>query len=141
MAWRKLGASVALAVLLSACTHNIYLVGRTNGVTGSAQVATFGNHSGNITINLGGKAYTGRWVYAPGGGAIGIGTSTAVGGGETATATNTFIGLPTGGPGTVLASAPDGSTLRCVFSFSEFGRTGIGTCEDNAGQIYDLQIS
>lgn len=141
MARRRSVLSIAFAMLVAGCAHNIYLVGRTNGVTGSAQVTTFGNHSGDITINLGNKVYTGRWVYAPGGGSIGFGTATAVGGGETATSTGTFVGLPTGGPGTVLASAPDGSSLRCVFSFSEFGRTGIGTCQDSDGQIYDLQIS
>ena len=136
----KRAACIALAMLLGGCTHNIYIMGA-NGTTGTAEVTTFGNHSGSITINLGGKVYTGRWVYAPGGGAIGLGTATASAGGQTATATSTYVGLPTGGPGTVLASAPDGSTLRCAFSFSEWGRTGIGTCLDNAGQRYDLQIN
>lgn len=136
----KLGACIALAMLVGGCTHNVYFVGR-NGVTGTAKVTTFGNHSGGITITLGGKVYTGQWVYAPGGGAIGLGTAVASAGGQTATATSTFVGLPTGGPGSVLATAPDGSSLRCSFTFSEFGRTGIGVCQDNAGQLYDMQIS
>ncbi|MGH2410846.1 MAG: hypothetical protein ACRDGS_10840 [Chloroflexota bacterium] len=132
-------ACIALTMLLGGCTHNVYIVGP-NGTTGTAEVTTFGNHSGSITINLGGKAYTGRWVYAPGGGAVGFGTATAYSGGQTATATSTFVGLPTGGPGTILASAADGSTLRCAFTFSEMGRTGIGRCEDDKGEMYDLQI-
>lgn len=133
-------ACITISLLLGGCTHNVYIMGA-NGATGTAEVTTFGNHSGDITINLGGKVYTGRWVYAPGGGAVGIGTATAYSGGQTATATSTFVGLPTGGPGTILASAPDGSTLRCAFSFSEMGRTGIGKCQDNQGQMYDLQIN
>jgi len=133
-------ACITLAMLLGGCTHNVYIMGA-NGTTGTAEVTTFGNHSGRITINLGGKVYTGRWVYAPGGGAIGLGTATASAGGQTATASSTYVGLPTGGPGTILASAPDGSTLRCAFSFSEWGHTGIGTCQDNSGQRYDLQIN
>jgi hypothetical protein len=139
--WGKRTAFIALAMMLGACTHNIYLVGRTTGTTGTAQVSTFGNHSGDIAITLGSKVYTGQWVYAPGGGSVGIGTATAFSGGQSATATSTFIGLPTGGPGSVLASAPDGSTLRCSFTFSEFGHTGIGACQDNKGEIYDLQIN
>lgn len=34
-----------------------------------------------------------------------------------------------------------GSSLRCSFTFSEFGRTGIGVCQDTAGQLYDMQIN
>jgi hypothetical protein len=52
-----------------------------------------------------------------------------------------MIGLPTGGNGSVLASAPDGSALRCVFQYSEWGSTGVGVCEDNRGEMYDLQIN
>jgi len=137
----KLAASLLLVVTLSACGHNMYFVGRTSGVKGTTRVVTAGNHSGDISIDLGGKVYTGRWVYAPGGGSIGFGTATAFSGGQTATANSTVIGLPTGGNGTVLASAPDGSELRCAFNYSEWGSTGVGVCEDSKGETYDLQIN
>ena len=48
--------------------------------------------------------------------------------------------LPTGGGGTILASAGDGSTLHCQFEYNQFGATGIGVCQDNKGVFYDLQI-
>ncbi len=118
----------------------MYLVGRTTGAKGTARVVTAGNHSGDISIQLAGKTYTGRWVYAPGGGSIGFGTASAFSGTQSATATSTFVGLPTGGNGSVLASAPDGSTLRCAFEYSEWGSTGVGVCQDGKGEVYDLQI-
>lgn len=131
---------IALLLFLSGCTHNILIVGR-NGVTGKAKVTTFGNHSGDITIKLGRKVYSGQWVYAPSGGAMGIGNTTASSGWQMVTATGNFMNLPMGGPGSVLASAPDGSRLRCSFKFSEWGRTGIGLCYDSLGQVYDMQIN
>jgi hypothetical protein len=52
-----------------------------------------------------------------------------------------MIGLPTGGDGSILASAADGSTIRCAFQYSEWGSTGLGVCEDGSGETYDLQIN
>jgi hypothetical protein len=52
-----------------------------------------------------------------------------------------MIGLPTGGDGSVLASAADGSTIRCAFQYSEWGSTGVGVCQDGSGETYDLQIN
>ncbi|MBI3506378.1 MAG: hypothetical protein HY059_16195 [Proteobacteria bacterium] len=140
MRWRKLFSGLAL-ISVCACTHNIYIVGRTTGATGTASVTTFGDKSGNISINLAGKIFTGQWVYLPTGGSLGFASATATSGAQSATAFGSAVGMPMGGPGSVLASAPDGSALRCAFSWSEWGHTGIGVCQDNKGEIYDLQIS
>lgn len=128
-------------LILSGCGHNLYIVGRTSGATGTAHIVTAGNHNGDISIALKGKTYVGRWVYAPGGGSVSFGTATAVSGTQSATSTGTAIGLPMGGPGSIIASAPDGSSLRCSFNYSEFGSTGIGICQDGEGETYDLQIN
>jgi len=134
-------AAVSLIALLGGCTHNLYLAGRSTPVTGGGSIVTAGNKSGDITLTLGSKTYTGRWVYVMHGGGIGVGTATAFAGGNIATVTGTATSLPTGGGGTILATAPDGSTLRCVFDYSEWGGTGVGVCQDSAGELYDLQIS
>jgi len=137
----KRTAIVALAILLAGCTHHLMLVGRTSGAVGSAEVTTAGNHSGPITITLAGKTYTGQWVYAPQGGSVGFGSASAFSGNQSAAAFASFAGIPTSGPGSIIAGAPDGSALRCVFNYSENGQTGIGSCQDNKGEIYDLQIN
>jgi hypothetical protein len=99
-----------------------------------------GRGGGDIQISLGGKTYTGTWVYVANGGAIGFGTASAVSGLATATATGTMLAMPTGGGGTILASAGDGSTLRCDYQYNSMGATGLGVCQDNKGGVYDLQI-
>ena len=141
---RTIGVVFVAAMMLGGCvtfSHDFYLMGRQSGVTGSATVPANGQHGGPIAITLGGKIFEGRWVYAESGGSAGIATATSVSGTQTATATGTFIGLPTGGNGTVMAAASDGTTLRCTFYFSEWNLKGTGVCQDNKGETYDLQIS
>lgn len=133
---------VAAAVLLSGCAHSLYIAGRTNGLTGSAKVtAGLGKKGGDITITLGGKEFQGRWIYMQTGGSLSFGTATAYSGTQGATANGTAIGLPTGGNGSIIATASDGSTLHCVFNYSEWSSTGVGACQDNSGELYDLQIN
>ncbi len=129
---------------LSGCitlSHDFYLMGRQTGVTGTATVPANGQRGGPIELTLGGKVYRGRWAYIETGGSVGMGTTSAYSGGQTAMASGVFAGLPTGGNGTVLAAASDGSALRCTFDFSEWNLKGIGVCQDNRGETYDLQIS
>ena len=137
-----LSAFIVLAVCLTGCGHNFYMVGRTTGAVGQARItSTPGHPGGDIALTIAGKVYNGRWVYMEGGGTVGLGTATAFPGGKSATATHSFIGLPTGGNGSVLAAAADGSQIRCVFDYSEMNNTGVGTCEDSKGELYDLQIN
>ena len=136
-------ATFLLPLFLGGCvtSHTFYLMGRTSGVTGSGVVPANGRGGGDIAINLAGKVYKGRWILMETGGSAGLSTATAFSGTQSATATGTFLGLPTGGNGTVSAVAPDGSVLRCVFDFSEWNLKGVGVCQDNHGELYDLQIS
>jgi hypothetical protein len=96
--------------------------------------------SGEIEIALKGKQFRGRWVYSAQGGSIAFGSATVFSGTDTATAFGQTVAAPASGNGTVLASASDGSSLRCVFNYSEWTATGTGECQDNSGEIYDLQI-
>ena len=74
-----------------------------------------GSGGGKITISLGPRQYSGRWIYAAVGGGVGFGSTMTKSGKQVSTASATFVDTPTGGNGTVLASASDGSTLRCAF--------------------------
>ena len=144
--WGLRPAFAALALVTSglligcAFTHEFYLVGRGAGTTGSATVPAHGHHGGPITITLGSKVFQGRWIYVQGGGSVGLGTASAFSGTQSATASGMFIGLPTGGNGTVIATAVDKSTLKCSFYFSEWDLKGTGVCQANQGETYDLQI-
>lgn len=137
---KSIASVLVLAACLAGCTHGVYLVGRTTGAVGTANVSGPGS-SGPITIALGGRIFTGRWVYSATGGGVGLTQASATTGRLTTTGSATLLSLPTGGPGSILASAPDGSSLRCGFQYSEWGGTGMGACQDSAGEIYDLQIN
>jgi hypothetical protein len=130
-----LGACLALG----ACGHNVYLTGRSNGLQGTT-VVKGGSGGGDMNITLGPRVYSGRWIYAAEGGGTSFGTATSFSGGQAATTNATFVALPTGGNGTVIASAPDGTQLRCVFNYSELSDAGSGVCQDSTGQIFDMQI-
>jgi hypothetical protein len=134
---------IALSAILGGCvsSHSFYLMGRNTGAVGTGTVPANGHAGGPITIALGGKEYKGQWVYMEAGGSVGLSTATAFSGTQSATATGTMIGLPTGGNGSVSAAASDGSVLRCAFDFSEWNLKGVGVCQDNKGETYDLQIS
>jgi hypothetical protein len=127
-----------VALLLGGCAHQVTLTPRTPGApigTGSAP-ASMGD-TGTITVNLNGRTYTGRWVYVRGGS---VGVANAFGS-SGQFATGLGYGLSMSGPGQALLSADDGSRLRCVFTFSEWGDTGFGECvDDAAGETYDLTI-
>jgi hypothetical protein len=125
---------------LCGCGHTVFLTGEATGLTAQNKFRIVHAHD-DITFALGSETYTGRWIYMEQGGSVGFGTATAYSGGQTATANGMFVGLPTGGGGTYIGSAPDGSTLRCTFAFSEWNLKGLGSCHDSKGEIYDLQIS
>ena len=140
---RRLASLLLTGAYLSGCAsqHHLTFVNRTTGEMGSSEVATgIGNRGGDIQVSLAGKIYSGTWVYVSAGGAVGFSNAYATSGVATATAAGTMVALPTGGGGTILASAGDGSTLRCQFEYNQFGATGIGVCQDNNGVFYDLQI-
>jgi hypothetical protein len=140
---RRTVFALALLGMLGGCvtSHDFYLMDRRTGAIGSGTVPANGHRGGPITITLSGKVFQGQWVLLETGGSAEIGTASAVSGSRTATATGTFVGLPTGGNGSVIAAATDGTTLRCTFDFSEWDLKGRGVCQDNRGETYDLQIS
>jgi len=140
---RRIALALVTSRLLIGCTftHEFYLVGRGTGTTGSATVPADGHHGGPITITLGSNVFQGRWVYVQGGGPVGVEMATVFPGTQPATASGTFIGLPSGGNGTVIATAADKTALSCSFYFSEWDLIGTGVCQDNEGETYDRQIS
>jgi len=134
--------AVVSAILISGCvsTHGFFLMGRTSGQTGSGTVPANGQRGGPITISMGNKEFSGQWILVESGGSAGIATVAGSSGTERAASTGVVVGLPTGGNGSVLAAAADGTTLRCTFYFSEWNLKGTGVCQDNKGETYDLQV-
>lgn len=132
--------SILLLLALTSCAHNVYLQGRATGATGYARVVGPGS-GGEITIDLGGTPYKGRWVYMANGGGVGIGTAAAFSGGRSATAIGTFSALPAQGNVSIFAHSAGGAQLHCVADWNSMSGTGIGVCQDSKGEVYDLQIN
>jgi hypothetical protein len=131
-----------LLCVLTGCmqSHNINFVEQKSGDTAHATITTAGNQSGDITITLMEKTYTGRWVWVRNGGSVGIGSAVGFSGGQSASGLGSMFGVSTEGVGNILASSPDGDRLRCQFTYNGSGQTGIGLCEDSDGRKYDVQI-
>lgn len=136
-----MGKALALisAVVLSACSHQIYLQPREGGPTGTGSASDAGVQSGKITVQVGERTYAGRWVSASGGS---IGLMQAYGSnnqGGTVQAVGFSQNYSTSSTGTALMSAGDGSTMRCEFVYG--GSAGYGVCQTNDGKLYDMQIN
>lgn len=132
--------AVPALLAVTGCTRTFYFVGRSSGVTATATVPA-GHPSNAISVTLADETYTGRYAVVAEGGSIGFGNVFATSGIHSATATGMFTALPTQGNGTIIASAADGSTIHCVFNWSQMTATGVGVCEDSRGEVYDLQIN
>jgi hypothetical protein len=137
----KLVTCVAALGSLAGCAHTLYITGRSSGAVAQSTVTTTpGQHGGELAIELKGKAYKGRWLYMTGAGSVSLATMTATNGLHSSAATETAFELPTQGNGSIILAAADESTLRCVFDYSEWSKSGIGVCQDSAGEIYDIQV-
>jgi hypothetical protein len=51
------------------------------------------------------------------------------------------LSAPTQGGGSLFAAAPDGSALHCQYAFNSWSRSCVGVCQDNGGELFDLQIN
>jgi hypothetical protein len=131
---------VVISLLIGGCSHRLSLIPRHGGLNGEGIAEEAGK---KVTITLNGKTYTGQYVYGDGGVAFTntFGNATAYSGVGTATAYGSSFSttyVPGSGNGRILATSTDGDAIRCEFQYSSGG--GLGVCEDNAGELYDLQI-
>ena len=107
---------------LSACSYNMVLAERGGTRMGFGKATSNGHGSGTLEAVLDGKGFEGTWVSTNESGAIG----------SVAYQSNDHHGIAN-------AKAADGSTVRCEFVFG--GSAGYGSCQDNMGRLYDLQLT
>jgi hypothetical protein len=140
----RLFVPAALAALLAGCasTYTLTLMPRTSGNTYTGEAVERSSTEADVTIGIEGKVYTGTWVYTSAdrsnayvSGGIGFGSRRGIGLGSVVTVDN-----PQGGEAKALLKAADGSGLRCDFKGMSPGRGGGGTCQDDKGLVYDVQI-
>lgn len=140
----RTAAVLVAAALLAGCTstYTLQLMPRNSGATFTGEAVERNSTEADVTIVVDGKTYTGTWVatgndrsnaYVSGG--IGFGSRRGIGLGSVVTVDN-----PQGGEAKALLRSADGSGLRCDLKGMAPGRGGGGTCQDDKGLVYDVQI-
>jgi len=136
-------AATALA-LLTGCTsvYTLTLMPRTSGLTYLGEAVERSSSEADVTISIENEVYTGTWVYTSASqsnafvsGGIGFGRRGFGGLGSVVSVDN-----PQGSEAKALLKAQDGSGLRCDLKGMAPGRGGGGTCQDDKGLVYDVQI-
>ena len=143
MTRRSVLAGVALA-FLAGCTstYTLTLMPRNSGMIYTGEAIERSTTEAEVTISIENEVYTGTWVYTAANqssgyvtGGIGFGTRRGFGLGSVVAVDN-----PQGSQAKALLKAADGSGLRCDLQGMAPGRGGGGTCQDDKGLVYDVQI-
>jgi hypothetical protein len=140
MKYQTASALVA-ALLLSACTPTVTMMGRTTGDVGQGSLkgAYFGT-GGPIYVVLRNERYEGTWLTVRDPGATGFSLLAAFGRNGGSEQGAVFgVRHSDSGFGTAIMHAPSGATLRCEFRYSNVTGTAIGVCQHKDGEIFDVQ--
>jgi len=132
--------SIVFASLLAGCasTYQLTLMPRTSGVLYYGEAVEEGSQA-NVSVTIDKKTYAGTWVYSAPDRTTGY-VSGGWGRRRSAIGGTVTVDNPSGGEAKALLQATDGSGLRCDFRGMAYGRSGGGTCQDDKGLIYDVQI-
>lgn len=126
-----------------ASSYDLTLMPRTSGTLYRGEAyRPAGSQDAQVNIIIERRGYSGTWVvtapeYSSGIFSAGIGFGHRRGGFRIAT--TPLIVEPGGGEAKALLRAADGSGLRCDLKGITGGR-GSGTCQDDQGILYDVQI-
>ena len=144
-------AILPLFLMLTGCAHQLDLLSRTNSGNGSGKAEEMGK---KVTIYLKDRTYIGTYVYdglkvitttsrsntnstATATAYSRNKTATAYGYGNSSSTAYATSYIPGSGNGSFVATSGD-DTIRCDFNFKD--GTGIGYCQNNSGEEYDLII-
>ena len=132
-----------MTALLAGCAtdYALTLMPRDSGQRYSGEAISTGGDEAEVTIVIGPRIYRGNWVVSRPPPATAISFGGMFGTYGRATGTTVTVDQAGGGEAKALLSAPDGSGLRCDFrGLGTGGTSGGGTCQDDRGLVYDVQI-
>jgi len=142
--------ALAAAVLLAGCatSQQLTLMPRDSGKLYQGVADHGPDGEGRIRITVEDKTYTGTWVntsperttgFVTGTLGFGLGGWRRGGFGGLGLGTTVTLDNPEGVHSKALLTAPDGSGMRCDLRSGGYGRGG-GTCRDDRGREYDVQL-
>lgn len=130
-----------LAALLAGCTtsYTLTLMPRTSGQLYYGEAVATAGGDGEVTVTIGERTYRGDWVVTSTPPSTGFVVGGIFGGRRSSVGTTVAIDQTAGTDAKALLRAPDGSGLRCDFK-GVSGPSGSGTCQDDRGLVYDVQL-
>lgn len=134
-------AATAMLLLLAGCasTYSLTLMPRTSGQMYYGEAVSKPGEDAVVTITLGERIYRGTWVVNTPPPTTGFVVGGVFGSRRSGIGTSVVIDNPAGTDAKALLRASDGSGLRCDLKGVHSG-SGSGTCQDDKGLVYDVQI-
>jgi len=120
--------------VLAGCGHKVHLTHMPTGTTAEGRVPFSLGYNGDMNVNIEGVEYTGRWVVVAGGSA-GVGFFD----GSAGTGTSLAMGSQPGN-GKALLRSKNGDCLKCIFQYSTWSSSGMGTCTDDEGREWEMMV-
>lgn len=136
---RRLAAAAALLLAGCTTTYSLTLMPRDSGQLyyGEATGRTGGDM--RLRVAIGERAYEGTWVVSDPGPSTGFVVGGIFGSRRSGVGTSVILDSPPGTEAKALLRSADGKGLRCDFK-GVTGTAGSGTCRDDAGLTYDVQL-
>ena len=137
----RIALVVLAAAALGGCatTYQLSLMPRDRGVLYSGVAEDRGGSEGPISITIRDKTYAGTWVQStPSHSSAWVSGGWGWWGWRGPMGGVASVDNPGGTESKALLTAPDGSGLRCDLRTDR--GTGAGTCRDDQGRIYDVQL-
>ena len=133
--------TAALAVLLAGCTttYGLTLMPRDSGQLYFGEATGKVGGEMQVTVTIEERVYRGTWVVADPPPTTGFVVGGVFGSRRSGIGTSVVIDNPPGTEAKALLRADDGRGLRCDFR-GVHGAGGNGTCQDDAGLKYDVQL-
>lgn len=138
---RRLAPAV-LAALLGGCAtaYDLTLMPRNSGEQYFGEAVSLGSDEAEVKIAIGERTYKGTWVVSRPAPTTGIAIGGAFGTYGRGMGTTVVVDAQAGTDAKALLRAADGSGLRCDFKGVHGASGGGGTCQDDRGLTYDVQL-
>ncbi len=133
--------TVALAALLAGCssTYSLTLMPRNSGQLYYGEATSRLREDAQVAVTIGERTYNGSWVVATPPPTTGFMFGGFFGSRRSGVGTSVMLDNPAGTEAKALLRSADGAGLRCDF-MGVNSNSGSGTCQDDAGLVYDVQI-
>ena len=137
----KRAPALALAALLAGCTstYSLTLMPRDSGQLYYGEASGQLGGETRVSVAIGERSYRGNWVLADPGPTTGLVVGGVFGSRRSGVGTSVVIDNPIGTEAKALLRSADGHGLRCDFK-GVTGPAGSGSCQDDQGLVYDVQL-